>query len=584
MAENGEVADGRARQNRRVKVHEGQMDAFRKRLDALNKKAVAYGLEPITIQREETRHYHYVTEGLGSNSDKVLISLVPVDPRKPPESVVNIKELDIDFPIIKLGAWEVMAEVEEVELGKNMVFVGAGAGSDTELFQKITSVANRPICCEHCGVDRRRKTGFLLRDSDTDVYKEVGSTCVEDFTGIDPAKALFLAKMYTILDYGAECFEATSGRVLMDGVDPEYYLTLVAFVAEQSGYVSSAAARNSDTLIATYSEAFAFGQEMARGRVSMSRQVAYQEREAHCKEKARAVIAWCAALEPKDAFQISIKQLMDSPYLKNEPKYLALASAAYQAHEKMLHTNAVQQVTAALPPKESDYVGAVGEAMSTKLLIKAITGFDSTFGYVNIVIFADKEGNELKWKSGSMPGEFKQHIGEVMAGKFKIKSHTLYHPRDDRFPSVRQTEISHVKALAWHPVAALLEDLPAIAPQDDPALKMRKSEVSEMVGFLVRLDDDGERWPDLALVEASTLTERVAIFAQLALDSGEPDLAAQFMRHMDCVPEAYLHNQKAIEAAFSKAQAKLSAPAEVEAESSVKPVLQGDEGVCEFER
>jgi hypothetical protein len=51
------------------------------------------------------------------------------------------------------------------------------------------------IQCDHCGWNRRRNHSVLLRNTETGEYKEVGSTCVKDFFGLDPKGFLYMASI-----------------------------------------------------------------------------------------------------------------------------------------------------------------------------------------------------------------------------------------------------------------------------------------------------------------------------------------------------------------------------------------------------
>src|SRR3546814_18345978 len=61
-----------------------------------------------------------------------------------------------------------------------------------------------PVRCDHCKTKRQRRLAYLLKDAETSEVLQVGSSCLQDFTGVDPAAVLFLAQLYkvvSVVDY-----------------------------------------------------------------------------------------------------------------------------------------------------------------------------------------------------------------------------------------------------------------------------------------------------------------------------------------------------------------------------------------------
>lgn len=75
------------------------------------------------------------------------------------------------------AGWEFLAAVDTV--GEGFVLRTA-PGQDASDIDRSTLEAGR---CEHCGTNRARKYTYLVRSTETGEAKQVGSTCVKDFTG-----------------------------------------------------------------------------------------------------------------------------------------------------------------------------------------------------------------------------------------------------------------------------------------------------------------------------------------------------------------------------------------------------------------
>lgn len=83
-------------------------------------------------------------------------------------------------PIKLAGGWRLVASVESGELG-NLVY--------SHLAHDFTHLRQAKLTCDHCHVKRKRNKHFVLH-SQTGEERVVGSTCMKDFLGIDPSKAI----------------------------------------------------------------------------------------------------------------------------------------------------------------------------------------------------------------------------------------------------------------------------------------------------------------------------------------------------------------------------------------------------------
>ncbi len=240
----------RIRDDSIVLVEPGQMTAFRKRLDALNKKAIAFGLEPIRIISTEEVIYQRRYEQTGRDYDTTVVSLVPVRKGAVINAPVLLNRVHIEYPEVKLGNWRVIGKLEAIEDG-NLTF---SISRDPANVAVLIDRADHPIECEHCKTKRIRNDGFVLRDNESGNYKQVGSNCLEDFTGINPAAALFMARMYDVVRLADSDLDeyASSGRV--NAVDTRLYLADVSFLTNQGGFISAAKAQDTG-LPPTYNKA-----------------------------------------------------------------------------------------------------------------------------------------------------------------------------------------------------------------------------------------------------------------------------------------------------------------------------------------
>lgn len=87
--------------------------------------------------------------------------------------------------VVVAGGWKVAAIVDHLEEG-NLIRRTITGPTAPELPAADTLTSR----CEHCRVDRRRNQTMICVNAAGD-RKQVGSTCVREFCGIDPLHALF---------------------------------------------------------------------------------------------------------------------------------------------------------------------------------------------------------------------------------------------------------------------------------------------------------------------------------------------------------------------------------------------------------
>ncbi|MBR8085632.1 hypothetical protein KDX23_23120 [Burkholderia vietnamiensis] len=460
-----------------VLVEPGQMAAFEKRLESLNKKAAKFGLSPIRIVRAADALYERKSELVGRDAERLLTYLVPVQKVQDVEHPVLIKRLDIEYPEIKLGHWRVVGKLEAVE-GGNLAFAVSRGESD------VTALAERaecPIECEHCNTNRRRKDGYLLRDDKSGDYKEVGSNCLEDFTGIDPAAALFMAQMWSVIKIAEDDFAEFGRSMRANAVRTDRYLADVCFITENHGFTSAARARDMG-LIATYDEALSLPRAVERDNALRQK---YEEQFERHLEKASAVRGWITSKPEESMFDRNLKLLFASDALSLDRKHLAFAAAAVPLYNRFL-ANSVDT------RKPSRHVGSPGDKAEGMLTIERLIPLETLYGVSDLVLMKDQDGNKFKWKTTACPSEIKNGgVGRTMAATFKIKEHGDYR-------GAAQTTITHLKVLRWIDVAGIGADeggaAPVIGEDDSPAVRSAKARfLSER-----RADSAGESAPQKA--------------------------------------------------------------------------------------
>lgn len=420
----------------RVLVPHADFDAFQKRLGVLNRKAAQFGLSPINVANSETRHYYRHVEVTGKDSDVIERSLRRLKVGEVPprgELLIPVYEIALDYPVIKLGDWRVVAQVEAFQ-GANLVFSVAWSDSDAQQLERFHDC---PIECEHCKTHRQRKVSYVLQ-SETEL-KQVGSSCLEDFTGIDPAAALFMAKMYDFVKV-VDCsddFESGSYDGKASAFATQEFLARVLFLTEKYGFISATRAKD-DGVVATYETAWRLESVIQRDPTIGDE---YWGKTSRLREAAKEITDWYEAKVPSDSFERNLKLILSATDLMMDRKHLAFAAAAIPSffrHKKKLLDDAVSLT------KPSAHVGVKGDKLVAPVTLDGLFPYETQFGLQYRVNMRDMEGNRLSWKTSNPPAELREAgaVGLSFVAQFKIKDH-------GEFRDVLCTDVSHLKFKSW---------------------------------------------------------------------------------------------------------------------------------------
>jgi hypothetical protein len=90
------------------------------------------------------------------------------------------------------------------------------------------------------------------------------------------------------------------------------------------------------------------------------------------------------------------------------------------------------------------HIGTVGQKIAVTATCVAIIQCESTYGFSQLHIFEDAEGNKLKWFTSSCPGIAKGDTGKLTG---TVKAH-------DRYEDIAQTSVIRVKFAVDSSVAA----------------------------------------------------------------------------------------------------------------------------------
>ena len=210
-------------------IYEGNLDRLEKKLKHIFNKCKAYGCD---FHYEQTGEEFRELKDEKGNKYTACFVLVEAEGT----AVIN--------------DWEFVAELEHTEKGN--IITGVAGIEVPERYYTTTPV------CEHCNSKRYRKNTYIVRNKTTGEFKQVGKSCLKDFTHGMSAEAV--TQYMSLFDTLIEGETPEPGCSYQRYVNTKEYLSYVAETIRHFGYT-----RASDEGISTATRALDF-YDAAHGR------------------------------------------------------------------------------------------------------------------------------------------------------------------------------------------------------------------------------------------------------------------------------------------------------------------------------
>lgn len=296
--------------------------------------------------------------------------------------------------------------------------------------------------CEHCGLKRQRNTTFVLYELTTGGLKQVGSTCLRDYTGAnDPERvaswAEWLAALDEDLEIGgdpdAESMLAGGGRV---AISTRTYLAHVVAAIEDSGwqprwlkddYGYGSDERNP---AATADQAH---------RAMRASKPEFEVTDEHYAEADRA-LEWVreelADDGDLDEFQHNLVTYARANYLPEKGD--GIVAYIPMAYRRELERR-IQAELAAKAKAASDHFGEEGDRIKgLTFTVSFVRGFEGNYGMRYLTKGATPDGNLILWWAGR---ELEQ--GKTYQCSATIKRHST----DDYNDDAKITELTNCRGI-----------------------------------------------------------------------------------------------------------------------------------------
>ena len=402
-----------------------RLDTLRERLDKLIKRCADKGLTGFAYSVGEV----YIEKVFAGYHD---------DEGHPVFHEIEHADVTLYGERPTLGDWTVLAQIEHTEAGNIVRTINSEAG-ELERFRECD-----PLNCDHCGYRRHRKNSYVIRSADGD-EKQVGSTCLTDFTGHDVASIVAFYGTIDILQSASaldpnDPFYWSAGAP--KGVPRKMFLAICAqIIEEDGGYVSRSKAYDQAPTADLAWDRWVMirdGKKLPNG----ERPRLPEDRH---RDKAEAALQWASEVEPTNDYLHNLSVI--SKLECWEHKHLGYAASIFGAKQRA-EEREVQRKQREKQAKQSDYFGEQGERLELDVTVETTKLVSGYYGDKILYRFRTDAGNVMIWWCTGEglwveADDRRAEAGDRFTVRATIKGH-------DAYRSERQTTVNRV-----HPVEYL---------------------------------------------------------------------------------------------------------------------------------
>ena len=385
-------------------IYEGNMDRLSKKLSTISNKCSRYGCE---------FHFEELGESFRDIKDEAT------------GEVHTARFITVDVSgTARISNWEFIATIEHAD-PMNIV----------RSFRPEVEVPARfyhaDTFCEHCRTRRVRKDTYIVRNTETGEFKQVGKSCLKDFTGGLSAEqvAQYISWFDEVIrgqavEPGFKHYESTE-EILQNAVES----------VRLYGFTKTEAYGNAiSTKQVVLEQVHHFGSYRER----IERDDFDPDHRGN-SDKVKAIMAWVASLPMELGYISNLKTTLAREYCENrDVGIICSAVASYNREMERQERKARERKQAS----KSQWVGNEGDRIELhNMTIRLLTGWETEFGYTYLYKFVDEQGNIYTWKTGKWLGDGDEvKDTQRISLKGTVKKHS-------EFNKELQTELTRCKVL-----------------------------------------------------------------------------------------------------------------------------------------
>lgn len=371
-------------------IYEGNMDRLSKKLTTISNKCAKYGCE-----------FHF--EELGETFRNVK------DEDSGEIRTARFITVDVSGKA-QISNWEFIATIEH----SKPVNIIRSFRPEVEIPEHFYMV---DTYCEHCKTRRYRKDTYIVRNTETGEFKQVGKSCLRDFTGGLSAEQ--------VASYISWFDEVIKGEYVEPGFksydNTEEVLQFAVESVRLYGFTKTEAYAGADsTRDVVCEQLHQYGKYSDR----INRDGFDPDHKGNA-EKTKAIMAWVESLPEQFGYISNLKATVARPYCeRRDIGIICSAVASYNREMEYQARKAVQRKQAS----SSQWVGNEGDRIELhNLQVRLLTSWETMYGVTYLYKFIDEQGNTLTWKTGKWLGVTDEITPDLRISlKGTIKKHSEF--------------------------------------------------------------------------------------------------------------------------------------------------------------
>ena len=382
----------------RYLIPEENMESLRKKVTCIQNKCRKYNNEfKFEIIGEELKD---ITFGDNPNCYKLP---------------VKFYEVEVEG-IAKINGWVFVGVINHTESG-NVIFTVSDKFNVPERYRKC-----KPNC-EHCNRRRSRKDTFLIFNEETGEYKQVGKSCLKDYTnGLD---ANSVARFESYFKEVEEMSYGFFGSCVSSNYYVKRTLLHTARIVNQFGYKSRLQCYyNDDRCTSDIVKDIIHSIEGSKVEFTVE-EITYVD----------DMVDYLLNVNEDSNFISNLKMILSVDIVSN--RHFGLLVSAVPTYNRMMESE--RRLTEREDEiKNSDFVGTVGDKIRIRVVnARVVYSYETQFGFTYINKFVDDGGNVFIWKTSKSFNE--DDKGITLVGT--LKNHEEYR-------GVKQNILTRCKVVA----------------------------------------------------------------------------------------------------------------------------------------
>lgn len=359
-------------------VYEGYMDDLRKKVASIRKKAEKYGCDFTYEEVGETMKEVYTGEDnpITGEPINVMCKFIKVYAKG----------------TAKINDWEFVASVEHTSAGN----IFSKAMTDLQIPARYRTA---PCTCEHCMTNRIRKDTFIIHNTKTNEFKQIGKSCLKDYTnGMSASGAVWFASIKDI-------FKKEEDRpVSVGGFGMKYFdtVTVLDFCAEvirKFGYT-----KGSETQMSTKGQMLEcwdflhgntrFWNPSDRDRVRDNLiRIKFDPKSEEAHQMTLDALEWIRNQEATNDYLWNLKTVCSLECV-NSGRFGLLLSLFPTYNRDLEKQDQLKK------ERVSVHLGLIGDRITVKVeSIRCLASWETQFGCNSLYKIVDVDGNVLTWKT-----------------------------------------------------------------------------------------------------------------------------------------------------------------------------------------